>query len=116
MNYFRILAICPALALGVAASLPAHGQALSPETFRVMDIDENGKVDRSEHAMAMGAAFAHADGDADGILDADEAAVLNLPPQVDADGDGQITLSEFLDSARRDFEAADQDGDGILLP
>lgn len=116
MQHHRILALAPLAALLAFTALPAGAQSLSPEAFRVMDIDGNGQIDAAEHGVAMGAAFAHADKNADGVLDQDEATVLALPPQVDANGDGQITLDEFLASTRSDFQAADKDGDGILVP
>lgn len=116
MLHHRILAIIPIAALATVMALPAGAQQVSPQTFAVMDIDGNGQVDAAEHGVAMGAAFAHADNNADGALDQQEATVLSLPPQVDADSDGQITLDEFLTSARKDFEAADTDGDGVVVP
>jgi Ca2+-binding EF-hand superfamily protein len=116
MRKLRIIPALPVLALGALSSMSATAQSLSPEAFGVMDIDGNGQIDAAEHGVAMGAAFAHADTNADGVLNAEEAAVLALPAQVDADGDGQVTLNEFLQSARSDFEAADKDGDGVLLP
>jgi hypothetical protein len=116
MRQRRIISLLAATTMGALQAMPAAAQALSPEAFSVMDIDGNGQVDAAEHGIAMGAAFAHADKNADGILEKDEAAVLSLPAQVDADGDGQVTLDEFLKSARSDFAAADQDGDGVLLP
>lgn len=116
MRHRRNVPILAAVTAGALQAMPAVAQPLSPEAFRVMDIDGNGRIDAAEHGVAMGAAFAHADKNADGILEADEAAMLSLPAQVDADGDGQVTLDEFLKSARSDFAAADQDDDGVLLP
>jgi hypothetical protein len=104
------------VALSVLATTPAHAQPMSRETFLVMDIDEDGQVDAVEFGVVMGAAFAHADKNSDGILTADEAKVLSLPPAVDANGDGQVSMDEFLTSVRNDFKNADRDKDGIVRP
>lgn len=106
----------PAIALGLLATVPAQAQTMPRETFLVMDIDGDGQVDAVEFGVAMGAAFAHADDNADGTLDAEEVKVLSLPAEVDVDGDGQVTITEYLVSVRRDFEGSDRDGDGTLQP
>ncbi|WP_159711242.1 EF-hand domain-containing protein [Geminicoccus flavidas] len=116
MNYLSLALGWSIVWAGLSITEPARAQAVTSQALGVMDIDGSGGVDQAEHGIAMGAAFAHADKNADGVLDADEAALLSLPPQVDADGDGRITLQEYLDSARQDFEATDQDGDGLLVP
>jgi hypothetical protein len=118
MNLSTSMMAVPAIALGLLVTMPAQAQTqtMPRETFLVMDIDGNGQVDAVEFGMAMGAAFAHADENADGTLDAEEVKVLSLPAEVDADGDGQVTITEYLVSVRRDFEGTDRDGDGTLRP
>ena len=116
MNYPTLLLAWSIAGAGLPIAGPALAQGVTSDALSVMDIDGNGEVDQAEHGVAMGAAFAHADKNADGVLDAQEAAVLSLPPSVDANGDGQVTLEEFLESARADFAASDTDGDGVLRP
>ena len=118
MNYLSLALGWSIVWAGLSIAQPAQAQTQAPasEALSVMDIDGSGGVDQAEHGIAMGAAFAHADKNADGVLDPDEAALLSLPAQVDTDGDGRITMQEYLDSARQDFQAADQDGDGLLVP
>ena len=100
----------------VGFALPVQAQTVPQEAFLVMDIDQSGQVDAVEFGVAMGAAFAHADKDADGILTAEEATVLSLPNHVDADGNGQVTLGEYLASVRSDFSSTDTNDDSVLVP
>jgi Ca2+-binding EF-hand superfamily protein len=116
MNFSISMMAIPVVALSLTAAASAEAQTMPRETFLVMDIDGNGQVDAVEFGMAMGAAFAHADDNADGMLDAEEVKVLSLPAEVDANGDGQVTITEYLVSVRRDFEGTDRNGDGTLQP
>jgi Ca2+-binding EF-hand superfamily protein len=118
MNYLSGMIAIPMVGASLFAAAPSHAQTqtMSRDTFLVMDIDGSGQVDAVEFGMAMGAAFAHADDNADGTLDAQEVTVLALPAQVDTDGNGQVTINEYLVSVRNDFRRADGDEDSILLP
>ena len=79
MNYPSLVLGWSIAWAGLALAGQAHAQAVTPGALSVMDIDGSGTVDQAEHGIAMGAAFAHADKNADGVLDADEAAMLSLP-------------------------------------
>jgi hypothetical protein len=117
MRTIRDLAMASAVAMLLpVAAAPAQDGTMSSDSFAALDLDRSRHVDAVEFGVAMGYAFADADQDGDGRLTATEAAALSLPAQVDADGSGTVELTEFLLIVRKDFLAADKDGNNALHP
>lgn len=72
--------------------------------FAALDIDENDALSLEEFAAGHMGSGARAGG----RQERREARFREL----DRNGDGQVTLEEFLDTAATRFQAADRDGDG----
>jgi len=80
------------------------------------DTNGDGGVDHAEFQARMIEVFYFADGDRDGYLVGIEIARTGRenPAAGDSNGDGRITLKEFLDEAFDRFEAADTNDDELL--
>jgi Ca2+-binding EF-hand superfamily protein len=112
-----IIALCmisavPAFAAGVPKLDPAATMGLA---------DRNGdrKIDREEYHQRMTEVFYFADADKDGNLTIVElAAAQPVDPQAfqnaDKDGNGKLTLGEFLYAVHLDFYTADTNRDGTI--
>lgn len=102
-----------------------------------MDFDQNGDISAEEAASHAEAMFALMDADTDGALVADEFGAGRMgmmspwaPGMAqgmqerhaarfaakDGDGDGKVTMAEFLAAEKAQYEAADGDGDGKVTP
>lgn len=95
----------------------AQAQAMNQGQMDRLDRDRNGAVDRSEYQTFMTAAFANLDRSKDGNLSRDEAARILDAQQfaaTDANGDGKLSETEFMNRVMADFGAADRSGDGTL--
>jgi len=105
------------LAVGAAPagadSMDDNARASHAETDRNTD----GYVDRDEFYVRMVEIFYTADGDKDGVLvlielqKIDEGMVFE---PADANADGKVTLSEYVDQRFESFHEADVNSDGRL--
>lgn len=115
----------------VAPSLPAVTAA--PDAARPLagfdgrDTDHDGRVTSAEYAKASQSMFEMMDLDHDGTvslheLDAARAALGEkgsiAPPQLtilgDSDGDGRLTLAEWMAASNARFDALDSNDDDVL--
>lgn len=112
------LSILVILALVAAAPAVADGIDYEPrEIHSLVDKNKDGHVDRGEFHVRMVEVFYHADKDKDGLLvlvelQSIDEDIVYLP--ADDDGDGKITLIEYVDHRFDGFNAADKNGDGQL--
>ena len=88
-------------------------------TMALVDKNKDGRIDREEFHLRMTEVFFFADVDKDGQLTfAELVAVENVDPEAfkraDRDGNGKLSLYEFMYVIHRDFEATDKNGDGVI--
>jgi Ca2+-binding EF-hand superfamily protein len=111
------------MALCVISAVPAFGAgAPKLDTTGTMGLsDRNGdqKIDREEYNQRMTEVFYFADVDKDGSLTIVElAAVEPVDPRAfqnaDKDGNGKLSLGEFLYAVHIDFYTADTNRDGAI--
>jgi Ca2+-binding EF-hand superfamily protein len=82
-----------------------------------LDGNASKAVDRSEYETFMGTAFGNLDKNKDGSLQSDETVQILTVEQftlTDANHNGRISRSEFMQRVMADFATADHDGDGNL--
>jgi hypothetical protein len=104
------------LLFGAAPALAQDG-ALTEAHLAAVDIDADGSVSKTEYRIFMSDVFLLVDADYDGRVSAEDLADLITAEQfaaTDADGDGAVTWAELDAQTLRDFDAADQDGNGSL--
>ncbi|WP_025398484.1 EF-hand domain-containing protein [Rhizobium leguminosarum] len=82
-----------------------------------LDTNTSKTVDRSEYETFMGTAFGSLDKNKDGSLLSDETVQILTVEQftlTDANHNGRISRSEFMQRVMADFATADHDRDGSL--
>lgn len=85
----------------------------------IADRNKDGRIDREEFHQRMTEVFFFADIDKDGQLTfAELVAVEKVDPEAfkraDRDGNGKLSLYEFMYVVHRDFEAMDKNQDGAI--
>jgi Ca2+-binding EF-hand superfamily protein len=113
------VALFAALVLGATSGRAAEPEKrYDPHTaFAETDSNNDGSIDRGEFHLRIVEVFYFADTDKDGYLSPDEQKRLVFPEDFtadDKDGDGRISLREFLRVRFADFDAVDTDHDGML--
>ena len=88
-------------------------------TMALVDKNKDGRIDREEFHQRMTEVFFFADVDKDGQLTfAELVAVskveLETFKRADRDGNGKLSLYEFMYVIHRDFDAADKNQDGVI--
>jgi Ca2+-binding EF-hand superfamily protein len=111
-------AIVGALAVCVAPAACADRMDAGA-TMALVDRNKDGRIDREEYHQRMTEVFYFADVDKDGqVTYAELLAVTTVDPgafkKADRDGNGKLSLYEFLYIVHRDFDAADKNQDGVI--
>jgi Ca2+-binding EF-hand superfamily protein len=88
-------------------------------TMALADKNKDSRIDREEFHQRMTEVYLFADVDKDGNLTlAELVAVEKVDPGVfkkaDRDGNGKLSLYEFMYVIHRDFDAADTNQDGAI--
>jgi Ca2+-binding EF-hand superfamily protein len=111
-----------AMALGfLLAGAPAATQTVpAPDVqtwMKKYDRNEDGKLDRGEFHQAVVEAFFFRDRDKSGYLAVTELkeASPEALKAIKRKSDTRISLEEYVNALFKDFEAADTDGDGVLI-
>lgn len=116
------IALTAALAL-LAAAAAAAAQAAEPRyepraAFAESDTSRDEVVDHGEFVTRMTDVFYEADADKNGVLTPEEAKrTLTVTENVrgaDSNGDGKLTLHEFMRARLRDYDQADKNANGVL--
>ena len=85
--------------------------------FKAHDRNSDGKIDRGEYKEWMTEVFFHRDRNHKGYLVFEDVRDVMSPETfkaADANGEGKLTLQEFLGAVSQDFDAADLNKDGVL--
>ena len=88
-------------------------------TMALTDKNKDIRIDREEFHLRMTEVFFLADVDKDGQLTfAELVAVEKVDPEAfkraDPDGNGKLSVYEFMYVIHRDFDAADKNQDGVI--
>jgi Ca2+-binding EF-hand superfamily protein len=112
------LALMYALIINIAPAAGAD-RLDANATMALTDKNKDGRIDREEFHQRMTEVFFFADVDKDGQLTfAELVAVEKVDPEAlkkaDRDGNGKLSLYEFMYVIHRDFDAADKNQDGTI--
>lgn len=121
---------CLFLVTLTASALPAcaQGEAAQDAATLIREADTNGdgSISKDEFLARRSAAFDNLDADASGTLTEPEFELAvservkrfsdRAFRKVDADGDGQISRSEWEQNPPRAFDKLDRNADGMLSP
>lgn len=111
---------------GAAGSLAAsNGNAVLLDQVGGADTNRDGNVSKQELIAFRGANFARLDRNGDGLLMRSDIPAMakrfrpevdfdRLIKQFDANNDGKVSRSEFVDGPTTIFDAADSNKDGLL--
>ncbi|HYN38279.1 MAG TPA: EF-hand domain-containing protein [Rhodospirillales bacterium] len=89
------------------------------DAFATSDVDKDGKVARAEYQRRMVEVFYFADRNKDGeVTVAEIVAIEPLDDRAfkaaDKDGDGKLSVNEFVTYRMIQFDEADRNKDGVL--
>jgi hypothetical protein len=116
--FIAVLALAP-LAGQLIAS-PARAQDAA-SNFSTSDLDKNGTIDQQEYRRRMVEVFYFADQNKDGVVVIGELEKIEPTDDqafrtADKNGDGRLTLVEFVEYRMQDFDRADTDKNSKLSP
>jgi len=120
MKTLHILCLALTCALMVNNTSADGAEKLDAKaTMAITDRNKDGRIDREEFHQRMTEVFFFADIDKDGQLTfAELVAVEKVDPEAfksaDRDGNGKLSLYEFMYVIHRDFEAIDKNQDGAI--
>ena len=120
MRWISIPLSLLALALGVSSAQAQHpAPTHDPKAAHARaDLNGDGQIDRREFHLRMVEVFYHSDADKSGYLTPEQfkkATVLEEDfGEADKDGDGRISLYEFIEYRFDDFDEVDTNSDGLL--
>ena len=129
MRNIVILIGCVSLNSGCMMAARAVAQQRQPDPSRIFDsADTNGDgvITRDEFHAARERLFVRLDRNGDGFIDKDDMSgrlvgrrkaqerLATLVTQLDKDGDGRVSKSEFVDGPAPLFDRADTDHNGEL--
>lgn len=102
----------------VAAAQQAAAPSYDPRAaFAATDKNKDGYIDHAEFHNRIVEIFYFSDKDKDGLCRPGELEVFDaatLFQRADTDGDGSLSLHEFLEARFEDFARADTNGDELL--
>lgn len=119
----RSIAIFSILCIAATAA-QGHGRHVS--MFESADANGDGLVTRDEFMSARAERFAKLDRNGDGFIDRADAGeqaaerprpakrMRGMMARMDADGDGKVSQSEFVDAGAKMFDRADTDHSSSL--
>jgi len=118
-----VAVVVAAMLAALMAAAAAFGQQPSPAELRSIfnksDTNNDGHLGRLEFLSRQTEVFFFTDADRDGYLTVVEIRRLYPLTQsdfeaTDRDGDGRLSLDEFLGAASKDFDQADKDRNGKM--
>lgn len=115
-NKFLSIIFVVVMLLPVASMAAETGGATDNYIFKLMDMDGNQEIDRSEFATQKMMVFYVRDINRDLKLSASELPALadSLFKKFDTDGDGSVAAIEFNQAKVGMFENLDGNADGII--
>ncbi len=116
-----LIAVCGS----AAQTFAANGNAVLLDQIEGADTNRDGNVSKAELIAFRAANFSRLDRSGDGVLTRSDIPAMakrfnpnidfnKLIKQFDANGDGKITRTEFVDAPTTIFDAADTNKDGLL--
>lgn len=109
--------LCVLALVGLLAVPAFAADPITDEVLAAIDTNNDGIVSEAEYLTYMDEIFTAIDEDNSGSISFAEIDILlnrTQHEQMDADGDGRVTRAEFDAQMRRDYIAADLDGNGVL--
>jgi len=101
------------------AAVPQAGAQAAKQSFPTSDLDKDNKIDRAEYQRRMVEVFYFADRNKDGVVTIDEIAAIETVDEkafkaADRDGNGKLSVNEFVAYRVIQFDEADTNKDGVL--
>jgi len=101
------------------ATAPQAGAQAAKQSFPTSDLDKDGKIDRAEYQRRMVEVFYFADRNKDGVVTIEEIAAIETVDEkafkaADRDGNGKLSVNEFVAYRVIQFDEADTNKDGVL--
>lgn len=92
-------------------------QEMQGEALPLVDLNKDGSVTKEEFSSQMDVLFEGMDTNGDGQLENSEVGTFvndELFEAADTNNNGRISRNEFKAQTQKDFDQADQDGNGLL--